>query len=807
MNCRDFVRRTLVCFVVLLLSTFVFAQTNDSWYYGKKIRNIDFKGLENVNSMELDGITAPFIGKEFTDELYLDLLNKVYALDLFEDVSPIALPGDAKGSTVVIEFTVVEKPFVSQLKFSGNRHIRASELKEAISTKAKDIYNSNKILLDERAIRDLYLKKGYTNVLVSSTTEETANGIIVTFTISEGRSTVIKEISFMGNTVVSSKTLKGLLSMKTVGIFNKGSFQESQLELDKQSILAYYQNRGYMDVEILDVVRTVTYNEKDDCDELFIQYVIQEGSQYTFAGITFTGNTIFSTEQLRNLIKLQDGDVFNLGKFQEGMVAVTDLYYENGYTSNYFNPVENKNTETRQIAVNFMIMENPRSHIENIFIKGNDKTKDYVILRELPIESGDIFSKTKITNGLRNLYNLQFFSAIVPEIVPGSEENLVDLVLNLEEQSTTSIEFGVTFSGIADPDAFPVSLFFKWQDSNLFGTGKLISANTTLSTDSQSVALSYGDSWFMDLPVSFSASAGVSHNLSNALRSVVLPDGSVNNTEYYMNYNNLSIDFSASLGRRWTPDFAILSVTGGVTSNIGRNFYDASVYTPVDSLIADNQKGWGVENSLWVAFSIDDRDLNYDPSKGWFAKQQLSWTGLIPGLEKQFFLSSDTKGEIYFTLLDLPVSETWNLKFVLAGLTSLSFVEPTPNSQLSDSNKLYIDGMFTGRGWSSLYNIHRGLALWSNTVELRMPIAPGVFSLDFFFDAAVIKDTPRNFFTNLNINDVYFSFGPGFRFSLPQFPLRMMLANTFQVRSGKVAWQNGKGPEWQFVLSFNITNR
>lgn len=807
MNCRDFVRRALVSFMVLLLSALVFAQTTDTWYYGKKIRNIDFKGLENVNSMELDGVTSPFIGKEFTDELYLDLLNKVYALDLFEDVSPIALPGDAKGSSVVIEFTVVEKPFVSQLKFTGNRHIRASELKEAISTKAKDIYNSSKILLDERAIRDLYLKKGYTNVLVSSTTEETGNGIVVTFTISEGRSTVVREISFMGNTVVSSKTLKGLLSMKTVGIFNKGAFQESQLEVDKQSILAYYQNRGYVDVAILDVVRTVSYNEEDDCDELYIQYVIQEGSQYTFAGITFTGNTIFSTEQLRNMIKLQDGEVFNMGKFQEGLVSVTDLYYENGYTSNYFNPLENKNAETRQIAVNFMIMENPRSHIENIFIKGNEKTKDYVILRELPIESGDIFSKTKITNGLRNLFNLQFFSAIVPEIVPGSEENLVDLVLNLEEQSTTSIEFGVTFSGIADPDAFPVSLFFKWQDANLFGTGKLISANTTLSTDRQAIAFSYGDSWFMDLPVSFSASAGISHNISNALRSVVLPDGSVNNSKYYMNYNNLAINFSASLGRRWAPDFAILSVTGGLSSNISRNFYDDSIYTPVDSLIAENQKRWGLSNSIWIATSLDDRDLNYDPSKGWFAKQQFSWTGLIPGIEKQFFLSSDTKGEIYFTLLDLPVSETWSLKFVLAGLTSLSFIEPSPNSRLSESNKLYIDGMFTGRGWSSLYSTHRGLALWNNTVELRMPVAPGIFSLDFFFDAAVIKDTPENFFTNLNIKDVFFSFGPGFRFSLPQFPLRMMLANTFQVKDGNVAWQNGKGPEWQFVLSFNITNR
>ena len=757
--------------------------------------------------MELSGITSPFIGQEFTDELYLDLLNRVYALDLFEDVSPIALPGDAKGDSVVIEFTVVEKPFVSQLKFTGNRHIRASELKAAISTKAKDIYNSSKILLDERAIRDLYLKKGYTNVRVSSTTVEKDNEIEVTFEISEGRSTVVREISFMGNTVVSSKTLKGLLSMKTVGIFNKGAFQESQLEIDKQSIIAYYQNRGYVDVSILDVVRTVTYNEKDDCDELNIQYVIQEGAQYIFSGITFTGNTIFSTEQLRGLIKLQDGDVFNLGRFQEGLVAVTDLYFENGYTSNYFNPVESKNAETRQIAVNFMIMENPRSHIENIFIKGNEKTKDYVILRELPIESGDIFSKTKITTGLRNLFNLQYFSAIVPEIVAGSEENLVDVVLNLEEQSTTSIEFGVTFSGIADPDAFPVSLFFKWQDANVMGTGKLVSANTTLSTDSQSLALSYGDSWLFGMPISFSASAGISHTISNTLRSVVLPDGSINNKSYYMNYNQLSFDFGASLGRRWIPDYAILSVSGGISSSILRHFYDDTIYTPADKTIADNQKRWGMKNSIWVAGSIDARDLNYDPSRGWFAKQQFSWTGLVPMAEKQFFMSSDTKAEIYFTLLDLPITDVWNLKFVLAGLTSLSFVEPTPNTELSSSNMLYIDGMFTGRGWSSLYSTHRGQALWNNTVELRMPVAPGIFALDFFFDAAVIKDTARTFFTDLNINDVFFSFGPGFRFSLPQFPLRMMLANTFQVKDGSVKWRNGEGPEWDFVLSFNITNR
>lgn len=784
-----------------------FAQSDATWYYGKKIRSIDFKGLVNVNSLELSGVTEPFIGKAFSDELYFDLLNRIFSLELFEDISSDALPGDAKGDSVVIQFTVVERPFVSEISFTGNRSIKAGELKDAISTKEKDIFNSSKILLDERAIRDTYLKKGFTNVRVSSVTEDAGDGIRVLFSVSEGRASVLKSVSFNGNQVVADKTLKGLLSMKEKGLFTRGSFQESQLEADKAAILTYYQDRGYIDAAILDVVRTATYNAADNCDELDIQFVIQEGAQYSFAGISFAGNKIFSTDDLRDLIKIQDGSVFNQTKFQEGLYAVTDLYYENGYTSNMFDPQMSKNPETKQVFVQFNIVERPRSHIENIIIRGNTKTKDYVIFRELPIETGDIFSKTKITTGLRNLFNLQFFSAIVPDIVSGSEENLVDLVLNVEEQSTTAIEFGVTFSGIADPDAFPVSVFLKWQDSNVFGTGKSISANTVLSTDSQSLSLGYADSWLFGQPVSVSVSAGVEHSALTTLRSVVLPDGSINTSDYYMKYDEVSFDLSASLGRRWIPDFAIFSVTGGFVSEVLRNFYDSAVMVPADSTLSLYHDNWGMQNTVWSSFSVDGRDLSYDPSSGWFASQRLSWTGFIPTVENQFFFRSDTKAEAYITLLDIPVSQTWNLKFVLAGLTSLSFVAPLPEYELSSSNKLYLDGMFTGRGWSSIYNTNRQNALWHNTVELRMPVAPGIFALDFFFDAAALKENIGAVFSSLSIEDFYFSFGPGLRFSIPQFPLRLLWANTFQVKDGSVKWQNGKGPEWAFVLSFNITNR
>ncbi len=801
-------RIALLGFIVsVLISAGLSAQTTDAWYYNKKIRSIDFEGLTHVTNLELSGVTTPFIGKGFTDALYGDLLNKVYALDLFEDISPVALPGDAKGDTVVIKFTVTERPFISKISFSGNKQVRSSELKEAVSVKEKDIYVSSKVLLDERAVRDVYLKKGYTNIRVSSEANETDSGVEIVFNVNEGRSTVVKSISFMGNQVVAAKTLKGLLGMKEAGLFNKGAFQESQLEIDKNAILTYYNNRGYADAAILDVVRTTTYNEENNSDELDIRFVIQEGTQYTFGGVTFTGNVIFSSETLRALVKLQDGAVFNQTKFQEGMYAVTDLYYENGYTSNYFNPEMSKDADAKQISVRFVIIERPRSHIENIIIKGNTKTKEHVIRRELPIETGDIFSKAKVTSGLRNLFNLQFFSAIVPDIVSGSEENLVDLILNVEEQSTTAIEFGVTFSGVADPNAFPVSLFFNWKDSNVFGTGKAISASTVISTDNQSLSLSYSDSWFLGMPVSVGVSAEVAHSSLSALRKMFLPDGTQDDTSYYMNYEKVSMSLSASLGRRWVPDFAIFSLSGGIVGQVLQNFYDANVYIPVDSTLASYHGNWGIQNSVWASASVDMRDVSFDPSSGWFTSERVAWTGFFPQIESEFFFRSDTKAEGYLTLLNVPVSETWNLKFVLAGLSTLSFIEQLPGSELSSTNKLYIDGMFTGRGWSSIYNTNRTKALWSNTVELRMPVAPGIFSLDFFFDAAALKEDAADMFTSLKLDDFYFSFGPGFRFSLQQFPLRLLLANTFQIKNGSVEWRNGTGPEWQFVLSFNLTNR
>ncbi len=809
----SFKRLGFACLFCMAISAFapnlIFAQettenteSDENWFYGKLIKSISFKNLKSVDSKEIDGITNSFIGKKFSDEVFGNLLDRIYALDFFDEINPEALPGDPKKNTVSIVFTVTERPIVTRITFSGNRQIRTTELKDATSLKEKDIFVESKMLVDERAVRDVYLEKGFTNAKVSASTKQTAKGVEINFKVDEGRSTVIAKIDFRGNKVVSSKTLKSKLTLKEAGLINKGAFQESELEADKQAITAYYQNLGYIDAEVLDVTKEVNINEKKNRDELTVTFVIVEGSQYTFGGIKFKGNVIFSSEKLSSYIKLKTGSVYNQQKYQESVMAIADLYYENGYTSNRFQPVPEKDVANKVISYTFNITESVRSHVESISIKGNSRTKEEIIRREIPIETGDIFSKAKLTTGLRNLYNLQYFSAVVPDVVPGSEDNLVQLVFSVDEQSTTSIEFGVTFSGVSDPDDLPFALFVKWQDSNFRGLGKSISASSTIATDEQSVSLSYGENWLFGLPISSSISTSFSHSQNSALMLEYSPDEGFNSDDYYMDYERWVWSLGFSLGRRWTPNWAILSLSAGINGSLINNVYEEQ-FDPVDSTISDYANKWGFQNSVWSAFSVDDRDINYDPTRGWFASQRLTWYGLTP-IETEFFLRSDTKLEKYFTLLNIPVTESWNWKMVFAAYSGLSLEFPTPDTGIGNTSKLYIDGMFNARGWTNIYNKHRGRALWSNILELRMPLVPGVLAIDWFGDAAAIKESPYAMFNNLDITDFYFSTGPGLRFSIPQFPLRLLFANTFKMdKDYNIEWDN----KWKFVLSFNITNK
>lgn len=817
------IKRLLSFFLLVLLAGMVQlpAQESEDWYYGKPIRDIKFNGLDNVNESDLRGITERFIGEDFSDELFADLINRLFALDFFEDIEPSAVPVDKNFQTVRIVISVVEKPVVQKVRFLGAYKVKSDDLKEQISTKDKAVFDESKLPSDVTAIRNVYYSKGYSEVEVSSETEKGSDGIIVTFRIKEGSQVVVKDIVFTGNRMVSSRTLRSKLTSKKTSIMNRDGFSDASIEQDKKAITQYYAENGYIDVNVINVEQTAERNEKKDRQEITLTFNIEEGSQYTFSGLKIEGAEIFKAEDLAALVRLKPGDVFNITKFQEGITAIQSKYTDSGYWSNQYQPQVDKNLDAKTIGYTVYIHEGERSHIEHIRLQGNTRTKDEVIFRELPLQEGDVFSNEKVTTGLRGLYNLQYFSSIVPEITPGSEDNLVDLTLKVAEQSTRSVQFGMTFSGSSTSDDFPISLSLGLSDSNLFGLGKSASLSASIATNNQSVSASYGVPYLFGKPISNTVSLGYSRAKVFTPRNVFLPDGGVDNLTNNLQFIQHKISLSDSMARRWQFRWGDFTLAGGGSVSLMTNIYDGAAYIPTFTAIEEYHNRWNPKNSVFGQVSLDGRDFYFNPSKGWFASQRLTWIGLLPkGVifenfgETEFILRSTTTGEAYFQLVNKPITDKFAFQLILAGISQFTFQRAFFGSAISSTNKLSVDGMVFGRGWEiSDQDIGNGDLLWNNSVELRYPVFKNALSVDLFFDASMVKNTDVSSLDLSDTSNWFFSFGPGLRLLMQQLPIRVYLANNFMLNDG-FSWRKANGEladsflsGWHFVLSFSSPNR
>jgi len=818
--------------LLFLTANLGFSQQGDEWYQGKPIRDITFVGLKNVKLTDLEGLMRPFRGRIFDDDIFWEIQKVLYETEYFQQISPSAVPYDTfSGTEVIIRFAVVESPIVSRINFIGNSGLRRAELLDVVSIKVNDVINLMKMRLDEQALINKYLEKGYPDISVRSETQSSGDSsITLNFYITEGEKISIREFIFQGNSVFSARTLKSQLSLKAKTLFTDGAFQEAKLIADRAAVVSYYHDRGYIDADVIDVTRDIRKDDKGN-NNLTITFRITEGRLYTFGGITFEGNKIFSTEQLSKLVTSKTGDTVNSRRVESDLQRVADLYFENGYIFNTIGREEKRDAVSGIVSYHIPIVERGRAHIENIIIRGNEKTKTNVILREIPMEPGDVFSKTKVMDGMRNLYNLQYFSVVLPDTVPGSTDSLMDLIINVEEQPTTDLQLGLTFSGSADPDTFPISVLAKWNDRNFRGSGNQLGVDVNGSPDTVSATVNYTQRWIFGLPLSggfdftgqWTKRQALMKNLPpyfNGDEVYAFPDGfnsfeeydnstRVPPKEYLMTYNQWYLSLGFSTGYRWSTLLGNLTLSGGIRAGFVRNMFDANLYNPFDPVLREDNNKWAPKNSFWSSLSLDQRDIYYDPSNGYYIQDRFGIYGIFTP-ERERYLRNDVKAEYFFTLFNLPVTEKWAFKAVFGVHSGLSLIFKQPGVEKSplieDANRLSVDGMFVGRGWSSEYN-NKGLLLWENWAEIRIPLVPGVLAWDFFFDAATIEGATNqgNYFKNYSFDNMRFSFGGGFRFTIPQFPFRFSLAKRFRLRDGKVEWvEQGNIGALDFVISFAL---
>ena len=824
-------KRKLILALILTLAVLFAATAADAWYYNMEISEFSYSGLINIKESDVNDALYVYRYKPFTNELFAELQEKLYAIDGVDFFTADAEKTDAGELRIVFEF--YEIPMISAINYEGNNAIKTRELREAVTTIAvgKFIDPSSKAVFTSATdqIRAAYTAKGFLDVPIEYVIEEDSETSTykVNFRISEGEQTRVIKFIFTGNEHFDAASLKKEVKSKVKSLFNNGYLDMDKLRTDAANIAAYYQKNGYIDVIVSDPI--VEYVESPSTKYLAatVTFDIVEGQQWFYGGMEVTGNTIFSDDEIRSVQSMKVGSILNLETVQAEYTAIADLYYNDGYIANGMNITDLRDDTDMTVRFFLDITEGPQATIEEILISGLEKTKEYVMRRELAIKPGDIFSKAKLITSAQNLYNTGLLANLDYDLMYGQTENGVILEFLLEEGKTKDIQFGATFGGTLNQ--FPVSGFVQWTDRNFRGRAQQLGINLTLSPDTQSIDLSFGDNWFRDHRWSNSISFGFSHSahsgeLQLGTNAPVYYNGRngdetwplgysspsqwiLSNNEYpsprdLMKYDLLTFSVGYNTGYTFIYDVGRLSLFGGASVSLNKAFYDQK-YIPFEKLIYQYGQKWQFSNKISFGIQWDGRDYVTNTTKGYLLSTSITYAGgILGGLSNYIKLNTSAAG--YLKLFSVKIKEEGVKNIMLCVSTSASFMLDQfynyehqglrfwdPKLGATKYEMLYIDGMTIGRGFNMVID---QAFLWDNMIEISYPLVENILQAELFVSATGVNSELNQVKQGINW---YFAAGGGIKLKIQGFPLGLYLVKNATYKFPYVASVEGERTfEW-----------
>ena len=382
-------------------------------------------------------------------------IKKLYESKQFSDVDVYLAKLD--GNAVYLQFDVQELPQLNKFKINGVKKSKAKELIKDTELKEGIMVTDNLVVTTKNYITKKYTDKGFLKTKVNlNVVKDTSdiNTVNMTVLVDKGRRIKIKDIIFTGNKALSGKKLRKTMKNtkeKLIGRFWKSSkYIEEDYQEDLESILDKYSRLGYRDARILS--DNITWNEDNTIN---INIDLEEGKQYRFAEILFVGNKEYTDEQLRSILKIDKGDVYNGAVLEERVkgdgtpnsVDISTTYQDNGFLFSQINAVETK-VKNDSITVEIRIREDEKARIRKVTVSGNDKTNDHVIFRELRVKPGDLFSRSAIIRSIREIGQLGFFDQNVsPDVVPDYQNKTADIDFTVIEKGGSQIELQGGYGG------------------------------------------------------------------------------------------------------------------------------------------------------------------------------------------------------------------------------------------------------------------------------------------------------------------------------------------------------------------------
>ena len=573
----------LACF--LLLSGSVWAQQSGSdvmvdYNNPKKyiVGGVKLEGNEHFSQEQILQLAGLQKGMEVTvpSEDVTNIVKRLWGQRFFDDVSVVIDSIAPTRDTAFFKIAIIERPRVSRWTFSGVKSGEEKELLERLNFRRGGEFSDYVAKTSTDIIKRYYKEKGFYNVKVDVNTKRDSvikSAIRVQFAVDKGQKVKIKKITFNGvENVKESKLVRSMKKTRDARLqnfFSSKKFQEKEYENDKRALLTAFNEAGFRDARI--VKDTMYYIEPN---RLQIDFDIDEGKRYYFRDITWTGNSVYSSENLNEVLKIGKGDVYDVVTMQKRLFGggkqseydVSKLYRDNGYLFFNLQPVE-MTVEGDSVDVEMRISEGKPATLNNIVINGNDLTNERVIRRQVFTRPGYLFSQSDFERSIREIASMGQFDpeAIMGEggysIVPNPMNNTVDLVYNVTEKPSSQLELsggwgGNTFVATVGVsfNNFSTRRFFDktaWRPVPLGDAQNLSVRFQTNGTYYTSLSASFSEPWlFGKKPTSLNMSLYYTRQTNSYIYYNIL-----NNDEYMEVYG-----FAAGIGKRlkWPDNYFVL---------------------------------------------------------------------------------------------------------------------------------------------------------------------------------------------------------------------------------------------------------
>ena len=543
------------------------------------VGGVRLEGNQYLSADQILQVASLQKGMEVTvpSEEMSNIVTRLWLQRYFEDVSVSIDSITPTRDTAFFKISIIERPRVSRWVFSGVKSGEEKELRERLNIRRGGEFSEYVAKTSSDIIKRYYKEKGFYNVKVDVNTKRDTviqSAIRVQFAVDRGEKVKIQKITFKGADHVKEsklvRSMKKTRDKRLQNFFSSKKFQEKEYDNDKRSLIAAFNEAGYRDARI--VKDTMYYVEPN---RLQIDFEIDEGKQYFFRDITWTGNSVYSAETLNQVLKIKKGDVYDVVTMEKRLFGggkqsesyVSQYYRDNGYLFFQLDPVE-LNIEGDSVDVEMRIVEGKPATLNNIVINGNDLTNERVIRRQLFTYPGYLFSQTDFERSIREIASMGQFDpeAIMDpskgwSILPNPMDNTVDIVYNVTEKPSSQLELsggwgGNTFVATVGVsfNNFSTRRFFDktaWRPVPLGDAQNLSVRFQTNGTYYTSLSASFSEPWlFGKKPTSLNMSVYYTRQTNSYIYYNIL-----NNDEYMEVYG-----FAAGLGKRlkWPDTYFVL---------------------------------------------------------------------------------------------------------------------------------------------------------------------------------------------------------------------------------------------------------